>query len=361
MRKTIGIFCLTLLAGAALAQPGPSGRAEWIRPEARSSKSIWGLRGGIVFALWPYGIEHASQPFGGGPRGLLRIGYEHGDTIYHINYIAIEPVVAGKWEFSEISPSAVDGKWGKLMWAADTDLDPGFHPSAGTRGVISHPDPDDPTVEQLTTYLYMERFQNGAAPYLRVSLRNDRPEELAIEVFHHERSAEMERCAITATMGNYGRLRQLFLADDTVHSAALYAGYDEIDFIEREGYPYHRMLKDRQGDFIVLATTDESMAELADWPTDSLAATKSNWRYRAPFQLTQYWRKERARFDESLHVRVNGRARYWSGASRDKRHYLPIPNGPSFENFELRERYYPGQKFYFGMSRKTVDELLSGR
>ncbi len=78
-------------------------------------------------------------------------------------------------------------------------------------------------------------------------------------------------------------------------------------------------------------------------------------------EITQYWRKEGLSYDPSLHLRVNGRARYWSGGSQDKNAYVPIPGGPSFENFEMREKYYPGQKFYFGISRKSPAEILSGK
>src|SRR3546814_17259692 len=76
------------------------------------------------------------------------------------------------------------------------------------------------------------------------------------------------------------------------------------------------------------------MAQLSAWPDDSLAQTKMNWKYRAPFKLTQYWKKEKRTADSSLSVRVNGRARYWSGGTRDVSRYMPIPGGPSFENFE---------------------------
>src|SRR3546814_13674254 len=57
------------------------------------------------------------------------------------------------------------------------------------------------------------------------------------------------------------------------------------------------------------------MAQLSAWPDDSLAQTKMNWKYRAPFKLTQYWKKEKRTADSSLSVRVNGRARYWSGGT----------------------------------------------
>lgn len=203
------------------------------------------------------------------------------------------------------------------------------------------------TENTLSLYVHMEKFANGAHPYLRLSIHKDRPEELCIEVFHHPDSAPMERCGITATMGNYSRLRKLYLKDTVINSRELYAGYDGIDFIEKETYSV---------DKIVLATPDESFAQLAAWPQEPAYLARWNWRYRPFYMLTQYWRKDVS--TPSLSVRVNGRAKYWSGGNRDPRQYIAIPGGPSFENFELREKYVAGQKAYFGLSLKPVAELL---
>lgn len=298
-------------------------------PWIRRDSTVWGIRNGIVVGFWPGAIENLKQSSNGGPRGLLRIGYEYMGLIYHINYIAVEPVVDGKMEFSEISPSAVDGKWGKFMWLGDSSI----------------------TSEALSVNVYMEKFANGAHPYLRLSIHKDRPEELCIEVFHHPDSKPMERCGITATMGNYSRLRNLHLKDTVINSRQLYRDYKGIDFIEKEAYAGEKMQRDKNGDLIVMATTDESFAELAAWPQEQAYMSRWNWRYRPFYMLTQYWRKEKEQVNASLKVRVNGRATYWSGGSRDPKHYIFIPGGPSFENFELREKYQPGQKVYFGMSR----------
>lgn len=298
-------------------------------PWIRRDSTMWGIRNGIVVGLWPGAIENIKQGSNGGPRGLLRIGYEYMGVIYHINYIAIEPVVRGKMEFSEISPSAVDGKWGKFMRAKDSSVTP----------------------QTLSLFVFMEKFANGAHPYLKLSIHRDRPEELCIEVFHQTDSEPMERCGATATMGNYARLRNLHLKDTIINSRALYTGFKGIGFIEKEPYTADKMLHGKNNDLIVYATPDESFAELAAWPQEPAYMAKWNWRYRPFYLLTQYWRKENA--GPSLQVRVNGRAKYWSGGSRNPDHYIDIPGGPSFENFELREPYAPGQKSYFGISRKT--------
>src|SRR3546814_2573223 len=106
-------------ATPAMAQAVTGSEHQWIRPADGNDPAIWGIRDGIVFGLWPYGIESGQDAIGGGPRGLIRVGYAAGDQVYMLNFIAVEPVVNGTMEFSEISPSQVDGKWGKLMWAGD--------------------------------------------------------------------------------------------------------------------------------------------------------------------------------------------------------------------------------------------------
>jgi hypothetical protein len=330
---------------------------KWIRPETASGSKTWGIHNGIVFSIWPNGVETGDKGTGG-PRGLIRVGYEYRGKVYLINYIAIEPVVDGKIEFSEISPSAVDGKWGKLFWASDSETDNTYNPAGVSRGTISHPDPHKPETEQLTLFVFTEQFLDKANPYLKLSIRSDRPEEIGIEIFNKANSAKMDRCALTATMGNYSRLRLLHLNNEVIDSRKLYSGYAGIDFIEKEVYPIDRFLRLKDGSPIAIATSSETLAELTSWPTDSVYVAKRGWRYRPNFKLTQYWRKDAAGYDRSTVLRVNGRTKYWAVASKDPKQYVDLPGGPAFENFELREPYYAGQKFYYGLTRKTVAELL---
>ncbi|WP_415158587.1 hypothetical protein [Parafilimonas sp.] len=331
---------------------------KWIRPVNEKSPAVWGIHNGIVFGLWPFDIESAEEKKEGGPRGLIRVGYEYKGHIDKINFIAVEPVVNGKMEFSEISPSRVDGKWGKMMWAGDIENPGRYYPAAISRGVITHPDLQHPDVEELAVYVFMEQFLNGAHPYLKISIRSDRPEELCFEIFNEENSAAMQRCALTATMGNYSRLRLLYLKDKIIRAGELYKGFDGIDFIEKEAYPANELLRDKNDDYIVPAETDESFASLASWPHQEAYYARWNWRYRPFFKLTQYWRKQKNQADASLQVRVNGRVKYWSGGSANKNDYIHIPGGVAFENFEMREKYYSGQKFYFGLSRKAPSEIV---
>lgn len=333
----------------------------WIRPDNAKSPPVWGIKNGIVVGLWPAAIESLTPGADGGPRGLLWIGYEYMGMVYHINYIAVEPVVNGEMEFSEVRPSLVDGNWGKMFWTADSAATSHFSTNANTRGVVTHPDSAHPETEQLTLYVFLEKFLNGAHPILKLSIRSDIPEELCIQVFNDSNSAVMERCALTATMGNYSRLRMLYLKNKTVDSRKLFAGYNDIEFTEKEPYKTTEMLRNKHGDYVVLAESNESFDELSSWPQQAAYMDAWHWRYRPFYKLTQYWRKEAAGADtSSLQVRVNGRAKYWSGGSNDKTKYIDIPGGPAFENFELRENYYSGQNFYFGISRKTAKDIIAG-
>lgn len=356
--KYFTILFLLIICNFSIAQISTG--VQWIRPDNESAPPVWGIHNGIVVGLWPASIEKNGQNEEGGPRGLLRIGYEYKGSVYLINYIAVEPVVNGDMEFSEVSPSQVDGKWGKFFWAGDSANTSGFKASAGTRGIITHPDALHPETEQLSIFVFMEKFIDGAHPYLKLTIRSDAPGELGIQIFNHEKSAVMERCALTATMGNYSRLRLLYLKDKIIDSRKLFTGYNDIEFAEKEPYQAEQMLNDKKGSLIIIAEPNETFNELASWPQEPAYLAGWHWRYRPFYKLTQYWRVDSGGYDKSLQVRVNGRAKYWSGGSDDKSKYMDIPGGPAFENFELRENYHSGQKFYFGLSLKSAKELIEG-
>ena len=357
-RKLFLLSALVLFFIKKTEAQATSESTKWIRPVNEKSPAVWGINNGIVFGLWPYAIEPAKDEFGGGPRGLIRVGYDFMDHVDMINFIAIEPVVNGKMEFSEISPSRVDDKWGKLMWAGNDENAKPYYPSAVSRGVISHPDAQHPDVEQLSVYVFMEQFLNGAHPYFKVSIRSDHPEELCFEIFNQTNSATMDRCALTATMGNYSRLRLLYLNNKIVDARSLYKNFNDIDFIEKDEYPANELLKDSNNNYIVVAESDESFSSISSWPQQENYYKRWSWRYRPFCKFTQYWRTEKNQADTSLRVRVNGRAKYWSGGSSNKNDYINIPGGVAFENFEMREKYFPGQKFYFGLSRKAPAEIV---
>jgi len=159
-------------------------------------------------------------------------------------------------------------------------------------------------------------------------------------------------------MGNYSWLRRLYLKDRVIKSTELYKGYQENGFMERESYDVSQLWKTVNGDILVAAESDEDFISLSAWPQEKNYLEKAGWRYRPDLKLIQYWRKGASDYGPSLMLRVNGRAKYWSGGSPDRRDYIDIPGEPSFENFELRGKYHPGQKVYFGITKKTARQLV---
>ena len=332
---------LALLACvAAWAQDG------WIRPASPDAPLTWGRRDGLVFGLPSSG----GLP---GPRGLIRVGVAQGKSgaPERVNFIAVEPVVSGsggrfsRMGFSELEPSALDGRKGKRLSVVGEvagelrTLPATANPAAQTGGVLTSSAP--PPIQQLTVRIEVEPFSaNGAHVYLLARMTDARPEEVELAVFHHPDSRPIEELTLTATMGNYERLRLLWLKDRVVDSRALYAGYQGNAFIEHENYPLEEMLRYGDGDALALCTTDEE---------DPGGAEVGGWTYRS-VKLTQYWRMPGHDIQPDLRVKVNGRRVYWGSANT-------VPGGLAFENFELRQRYVPGQVFVFGLTRKAPWEF----
>ena len=90
------------------------------------------------------------------------------------------------------------------------------------------------------------------------------------------------------------------------------------------------------GDVIVPATTDE-LDPASVWPFGD----RPGWRWPGGI-YTQYWKKPAGKYKDDLRLRVNARKVYWASTH-------PIPGGISFENIELQEQFYPGQKFVYGV------------
>src|SRR5262245_56641099 len=168
-----------------------------------ASEPIWGVKGGIAVGLWPLP----------GPRGLIRLyapylGHPPGRVI---NFVAIEPIVGRARGLSELERSALDGTDGKAIWSRDSWQDdanprPPWQPARGRRG-------RDGKAETLTVAFFVETFENGARPVVEIILRDDRPNEVAFRSFSRDGGAAMKACVLTATMGNYARLRRLWLDD----------------------------------------------------------------------------------------------------------------------------------------------------
>jgi hypothetical protein len=321
-------ICVLNLSGQTAA-PAHS-RSEWIRPLHTGDPLIWGRRDGIVFGLPSEGGLR-------GPRGLIRVGIVSKETGQPglLNFIAIEPVVVGpgsrfsRMAFSELEPSQMDpGQRGKRLWVDEDSF----------RGKLESFHQKDNALQRLSVRIDVERFSaNGTHVYLVASIESDHPDELRLSVYQCKDSPVLEELTVTATMGNYERLRELWLKDHVVNSLDLYASYRGDAFIERENYPLDEMLQDSDGDAIVLATSNESS------PSSVLGTAAGHWHYAFSGRLTQYWRVPAHDLQPDLRVRVNGRRVYW--ASHDS-----VPGGVAFENFEVRERYEKGQTFIFGIT-----------
>lgn len=310
----------------------------WIRPGAEDQRPLWGIRGGIQAALWPASVEGAGL---GGPRGLLRIGYpilNGGKDIGLVNFIAVEPIVRERRGFSELERSDSDGLPGRVFWTGET---------APTSAV---PDPGTlrsaDGVERLSVRVHIERFASGAQPLLDLEFRADRPGEMRLTVSSAPGSLPMEYCVITATMGNYARLRHLWLRDGVVQPRELWPDFRGNEFTSEAFFPRERFFCMPCGDLVVCAASDE--ADPRSTPPDPVAPW---WAYRGSFPLTQYWRKPKEQGDNpGLKARVNGRQVYWAT-------HNPIPGGLSYENFDLMEPFREGQAFVFGLTRRSPADI----
>jgi hypothetical protein len=307
---------------------------DWVRAGVSTNQTVWGIRKGLLWAVAPGGFRS------GEPRGLIRLGYpvlpDGGYDL--INFIAVEPVVRGRRGFSELEGSQLDGVPGKRIWAEDpggataTSLVPGTlrKRSGGYEG--------------LEVPLRLEKFDNGAHVRLVARQRDGRPGELALSVFQEPDSAPLDYCILTATMGNMARTRLLWLKNQRVSSLDLYRDYKQTGFAPHQEYPLSDLPRTADGGLLIALSNDEdSPASVFPFPNSEL------WHY-AGAKVTQYWAKPPGAFHDDLRLAVNARFTYWRSAR-------PIPGGVAFENFELRERFYEGQTFVFGITRRTPEEL----
>jgi hypothetical protein len=319
---------------------------EWIRPRDGAGPLIWGRSDGIVFGLLsPGGLR--------GPRGLIRVGVPMpSGSPELVNFIAVEPVTSGhgsrfsRMGFSELDMSQLDpGQRGKRLWVDKPAGELTTLPQAPSLteqlgGTIRGPKP--PPLEMLSVRIEVEPFAiNHAHVYIVATMFSDHPRELRLAVFAHPDSPPIEELTTTATMGNYERLRLLWLKNRVVESRS--AGADFPEFRDLENFPLADMLRCCDGDALALATTDEAA------PGDPAVTQSPGWTYRAP-KLTQYWRVPARHIQPDLRVKVNVRHTYW--ASRTE-----IPGGTAFENFEVRQRYVPGQEFIFGLTPDAPWEM----
>jgi hypothetical protein len=333
----IALSACVLLAYQASSQDlaPPEVQGIWIQPSAQHpAQPVWGHADGIRVGLWP-------MP---GPRGLLRI---YAPYLGHrddrmINYIAVEPVPSGTWQrgFSELEESQLDGDQGLLMWSSSTaDDDDPRKPTEPSRGVIAR----DGDVETLTVTIHVEPFRNGAHILLQVHFRSDRPYEVSLSTSLAGESVGLTACILTATMGNFARLRTLHLADGTRSSHDLWPTFSGYGFAEHVCFPLSDLIRIPNGDALFLATPDEDDPSDAEYEK----GTFIGWHYYGAV-ATQYWRDETPA--PKLRGCVNARATYWASDSS-------IPGGISIENLELVEAFGEGNTLWFGVMPGRYDAL----
>lgn len=304
----------------------------WLRPSgAPDAEPRWGHVGGIQIGIPPIP----------GPRGLLRVFTPYLDHPPErlVNFIAVEPIAEGATArgFSELEPSTLDpGERGKRFWSAD-DAD-AAEQAAGdspTRGVVETAD----GVEALTVWIGVERFDNGADVRVRVRFFADRPHEVEVAGFANAASVPLSHLILTATMGNWARLRRLHLADRIVTAADLWPDFSGTAFAEHARFPLSELSRE-DGAAIVSATGDEE----DPWSVEYSPDTATHWRFLGR-RAAQTWRVDDPHPD--LEAVVNARWSYWASAS-------PIPGGPAYENFEIIEPFRQGAAFRF-----SVEEVRS--
>lgn len=279
--------------------------SRWLRPSAPApAEPRWGHADGLHIGLAPLP----------GPRGLIRIytPYLGHPRERLINFIAVEPTPAGATErgYSELEWSDQDGVRGKRMW-----------PLGDPEGIVDEVD----GVERLTIQIGCERFANGADVSVRARFRADRPHEVALAGIRHESSVPLDRLTLTATMGNWARLRRLNLADRVVTPGELWPGHGGDGFTAHARFPLTSLRRDPDGAAVVTAEPDEPSPETAMYADD----TNAHWYYEGR-RAAQGWRAPDP--SPELEVLVNGRFCYWASSS-------PIPGGTAYENFEFGEPF----------------------
>ncbi|WP_029145305.1 hypothetical protein [Microbacterium luticocti] len=301
----------------------------WLRPAAGTGprEPRWGHPEGLQIGLHPLG----------GPRGLIRVFTPYLDHPRDrlVNFFAIEPIPYGQTErgYSELERSRLDDEPGLRFWSADDPTDPtpraGDDPARGAVHDLARGAVDE---ETLTVGILSEPFANGADVWVTVTFTRDRPHEVRLAAFARETSVPLESCILTATMGNWARLREIELAGRTVRATELWPDYRGSDFAPHASFGADELPRD--GDEVVFRVRpdeeDPAGAVYAD-------GTAEHWHYVGR-RATQEWRA--ADPDAALRGQVNGRHTYWMSEH-------PLPGGIAFENVELVEPFRQGRAFTF--------------
>jgi hypothetical protein len=330
MTRRLALPSVSVMIWLTLSLHATADENTWVRGSLHGKPMpIWGHADGLQ-------IGHAPP---GGPRGLLRVYAPYLDQPeqHVINFIAVEPIPKGSTHrgLSELEFSRLDNVRGKRFWSAkDPSSVAHQEPTDPVEGLIENKDGQ----EQLSVYILVEPFDNGARVYLKLTFWENRPHEVGIATFAHVDSVPLDYCIVTATMGNYARLRKLHLAERVAMAQELWPDYKDDSFADHAKFPLAELLRNADGHALVTADTDEADLAAASYAAD----TREHWKYRGR-QAVQSWRSEQP--DPHLEVWVNGRYTYWASRS-------PIPGGIVFENFEMVAPFRHGAEFIFSVEPK---------
>ncbi len=337
----ISCICLLFIYAATSAQNWkelaiPQKGTKWIQPSQGSpAQPVWGHANGLQVGLSPLP----------GPRGLLRIytpylGHKEAEVM---NFIAFEPIVKGDDHrgLSELEMSTLDKKRGKRFWSANNPLSstPAREDVPAT-GIIEK----IAGSETLTVYVFSEAFDNGAIVYARLRFYEHQPYEVEITTYTAPGSEALDHFIVTATMGNYARLRNLYLQSGTAFSGTLWPDYNQDGFTAHAHFPVSSFIRDGSGRAYFIAEPNEKDPSAATYAN----GTNNHWKYYGK-KATQYWYSKNN--NEKMEGLVNDRYTYWASQS-------PIPGGIAYENFELKAPFVQGSTYVFGVSPLTANEFV---
>ncbi|HBO46229.1 MAG TPA: hypothetical protein DD670_20350 [Planctomycetaceae bacterium] len=337
------LFDGPLLLAICLAASGMNA-GEFLRPTRPGDPPIYGIKDGIAVTVHPHSLDWKQN---GGPRGLLRVGYQDGEQFHLVNFIAIEPIVRGARGYSELERGATDGRQGRPFFLTNSiderPVEPRSEAAAYPPGKIE----DTPEGRVLTLAVHNERFKNGSRPIIEMSFFERTPDRVRFRTFAADDSQPMDACILTATMGNQSRCRRLWLANKAVSSLDLYSAYDGFGFVEHRPYGVGQLHRTSAGDVVAAISPDEfEPREVFPFPESIFGERFGRAWHHSGRWMAQFWLKPAGTFDDSLQCRVNGRRVYWMSRA-------PIPGGVSYENFELRERFAPGRESWFGFTTQS--------
>jgi hypothetical protein len=302
-----------------------------------SSSRRYGFEDGISIGVWP----------NAGPRGLIRLYAPHVGLapLRVMNYVAIEPVVRGVRALPELEKSLLDGQTGTHLVVLAQ------RPSIWRGSVVDweaapeHLVKVSEAAKPFSVWIVSERMRNGAQALLRAEFDPQQPYELRLTTYACPDSAPMQRCILTATMGNYQRLRRLRFKHGVVPISRVYEAHDALDswgFYAAKTWPAAD-LPQHDGAWVFAAQGDGVPLN-----PEAEARVPPAWRYTGQ-AAEQYWRvSTQAPWAAGVVARVNARRSFWPDRTGQER---LIPGGASFENIELDAPFVDGQSWVYGIRR----------